>query len=231
MTSDSAPVAAIVVAAGSGSRLGHPIPKALVELCGVPIVRRAVDALVEGGVQRVVVVAPASHLHEFRTILDGVPAPLVVVPGGVERQDSVRLGLDALGEASVVLVHDAARPLVPARVVGDVVRAVRDGARAVIPVLPVVDTVRRETTGGSSIVDRDELRAVQTPQGFDGALLREAHRNAVECALTVTDDASACEALGEPIAFVPGDREALKITEPFDLLVAEAIVGARRQRT
>lgn len=199
------------------------------ELCGVPIVRRAVDALVDGGVRRVVVVAPTSHLDEFRAILADVATPVAVVPGGKERQDSVRLGLDALGDASVVLVHDAARPLVSARVVGDVVDAVRDGARAVIPVLPVVDTIRRQTADGSCIVDRDELRAVQTPQGFDGALLREAHRNAVECALAVTDDASACEALGEPIVFVSGDREALKITEPFDLLVAEAIVGARRR--
>lgn len=228
MDHKTAPVAAIVVAAGSGSRLGFPIPKALVELDGVSLVRRAVDSMVAGGAGHVVVVAPAAHLARFGDLLDGVAVPVDVVAGGRERQDSVRLGLERVRGADVVLVHDAARPLVPARVVEDVVRAVRDGARAVVPVVPVIDSIRRRTGDGSCVVDREELRAVQTPQGFDGALLRDAHRNAVECALVVTDDASACEALGVPITFVDGHREAMKITEPFDLVVAEAIVESRR---
>jgi 2-C-methyl-D-erythritol 4-phosphate cytidylyltransferase len=217
-----------VVAAGSGSRLGHAVPKALVEVAGRPLVRWAVDALAAGGVTGIVVVAPEAQLAEFEALLADAPVPVAVVAGGAERQDSVRLGLEAIGPAEVVLVHDAARPLVPPKVVADVIDAVRAGARAVVPVLPVVDSVRRQTPDGSRVVDRSELRAVQTPQGFEAGVLREAHRNAVECALAVTDDASACEALGEDITFVPGDRAAMKITEPFDLLVAEAIVETRR---
>lgn len=226
MTHTSAePVAAVVVAAGSGSRLGHALPKALVEVGGRPLVARAVDALRAGGVGRVVVVAPAAHLATFAEVLDGTGA--TVVAGGAERQDSVRLGLDAVAGAQHVLIHDAARPLVPARVVADVVAALRAGARAVVPVMPVVDSIRRQLPEGSEIVDRADLRAVQTPQGFDLALLREAHAQVSRTGVAVTDDASACELLGEPVTFVTGDRDAVKITEPFDLIVAEAILRQR----
>ena len=225
------PVAAIVVAAGSGSRLGYPIPKALVELDGVALVRRAVDALVDGGAAHVVVTAPAAYVARFEELLAGVAADVRVVVGGAERQDSVRLGLEALTDESVdvVLVHDAARPLVPREVVERVVDAVRSGARAVVPVVPVVDTIRRVTEDDSEIVDRSALRAIQTPQGFDAALLRRAHAHAVEYVLALTDDASACEAIGEPVTLVDGHREAMKITDPFDLVVARAILETRER--
>lgn len=220
------PVAAVVVAAGSGSRLGHALPKALVEVGGQPLVARAVTSLLDGGVARVVVVAPKDQLERFALVFQDLP-DVVVVPGGAERQDSVRLGLDAVGDATHVLVHDAARPLVPARVVADVVAALRAGARSVVPVMPVVDSIRRALPEGSEIVDRADLRAVQTPQGFELALLREAHAHVAATGAAVTDDASACELVGVPVTFVPGHREAMKITEPFDLVVAEAIVNAR----
>lgn len=228
MNDPQAPVAAIVVAAGSGSRLGYAIPKALVELDGVSLVQRAVAALAAGGVGRVVVTAPAAHKARFEALLSDAPVPVRVVEGGAERQDSVRLGLDALGEADVVLVHDAARPLVPSAVVVEVIAAVRAGARAVVPAVPVADSIRRETLEGNTIVDRAQLRAIQTPQGFDARLLCGAHAHAHERRLTVTDDASACEALGEPVTLVAGHREAMKITDPFDLLVAHAILESRR---
>jgi 2-C-methyl-D-erythritol 4-phosphate cytidylyltransferase len=95
---------------------------------------------------------------------------------------------------------------------------------AAIPVLPVVDTIREVTATGSATVDRSRLRAVQTPQGFARDVLERAHRLVADQGLQVTDDAAAVEALGYPVALVPGDREALKITEPLDLLFAEAIV-------
>ncbi|WP_296136348.1 2-C-methyl-D-erythritol 4-phosphate cytidylyltransferase [uncultured Tessaracoccus sp.] len=218
------PVAAVVVAAGSGSRLGHALPKALVEVAGVPMVVRAVSALRAGGVGKVVVVAPSSHLDRFEAVLSGLPDVTVTV-GGPVRQDSVRLGLAAVGDAAVVLVHDAARPLVPARVVRDVVAACREGAPAVVPVVPVIDTIRSIDDGALGVVDRSVLRAVQTPQGFDADALRRAHAHVEREGLTVTDDASACEAIGLPVMLVEGAREATKITEPFDLLVAEAIAG------
>lgn len=225
-TKNEQPVAAVVVAAGSGSRLGHRLPKALVELGGTPIVRRAVDALIAGGVRRVVVVAPAGHIADFRRIF-AADREVSVVAGGAERQDSVRLGLDAVGDARFVLVHDAARPLVPPRVITDVLAALRAGARAVVPTIPVIDTIRRLGGAGSEVVDRSQLRAVQTPQGFDAELLQAAHQHVAQMGITVTDDAAACEAIGATITLVEGDRESLKITEPFDLMTAAAILEAR----
>ncbi|MEL4357648.1 MULTISPECIES: 2-C-methyl-D-erythritol 4-phosphate cytidylyltransferase [unclassified Luteococcus] len=229
------PVVALVVAAGSGSRLGGQVPKALVRIDGKPLVRWSVDALAAGGCERAVVVVAASLLPDFAEALAGVGIPVELVVGGARRQDSVANGLAAAGEHGIVLVHDAARPFVPADVVLAVRQAVADGHVCVIPVVPVVDTIRRRTcpgpleAGDSEVVDRSALVAVQTPQGFDLATLREAHRQAAERGLEVTDDAAVCEALGHPVRLVPGSRDATKVTEPFDLLVAEAIAAGRRQ--
>lgn len=191
------------------------------------MVVRAVDAMLTGGVTRVVVVAPKQHLDDFRALFAQRLAQVKVVVGGAERQDSVRLGLEAASGPGIVLVHDAARPLVPDHVVEAVIRAVGDGATAVVPAMPVVDTIRQVTEEAAGVIDRSQLRAVQTPQGFDAEVLRRAHEFVAAEGMAVTDDASACEALGERVTLVPGDREALKITEPFDLIVAEAIVASR----
>jgi len=223
------PVVAVVVAAGSGSRLGGETPKALRAVAGRSLVARSVAQLAAGGcTDAVVVVAPGLE-NAFAEALADAPIPCLLVPGGAERQDSVRLGLDAVAAAPalagcrVVLVHDAARALVPAAVVTRVIAAVRDGAEAVIPVVPVVDTVRRVDAAGSLVVDRAGLRAVQTPQGFDLAVLAAAHARIAEEGVAVTDDAAACEHLGRRVTLVEGARESLKVTEPLDLLFAEAI--------
>lgn len=223
-TSDE-PVVALVAAAGSGSRLGAALPKALVELAGVPLVRRSVDRLAEGGAGRAVVVVPAGMEERFAAVLEGAACPVRIVPGGAERQESVRRGLAACAGARTVLVHDAARPLVPAAVVESVIAAVDAGHVAVVPALPVVDSVRRVEGDASSVVDRAGLFGVQTPQGFDLATLVAAHAYAADRGLAVTDDAAACEAAGHSVHLVLGAREALKITEPFDLVVAEALVA------
>lgn len=227
-----APAVAIVVAAGSGSRLGAEVPKALVELDGVPLVRRCLDALSEGGVGLVVVTVPATHEARFREALAGSPVPVHVVVGGSRRQDSVRLGVETLAglapEAAVVLVHDAARPLVPATVVADVARAVADGAPAVVPAVPVVDSIRVLDDSGSHVVDRSRLRAVQTPQGFPLAVLLEAHRYLEARDVEVTDDAAAAELLGHRVTLVTGHRDAMKVTEPVDMVLARAILAGRQ---
>lgn len=225
----SEPVVAIVVAAGSGVRLGAGAPKALREIRGVPLVTRSVRALARGGVDAFVIVIAADLADDFAAALAGVTVPWQLVPGGAERQDSVRHGLVAvsgdpeLAGCRIVLVHDAARAFVPAEVVGRVIDAVRGGARSVVPVIPVVDTVRTVDPAGSSIVDRSNLRAVQTPQGFDLATLLQAHELLVEEGAVVTDDAAACERLGVPTVLVNGSREAFKVTEPLDLVFAEAL--------
>ena len=224
------PVVALVVAAGSGSRLGGDIPKALRELDGRPLVSHSLEGLARGGVDRAVIVIAPGLDDDFAGVVAGSPIPARCVHGGAERQDSVLNGLAAiaadpdLSDARYVLVHDAARALVPADVVRRVVEALVGGAVAAIPVLPVVDTIREVTATGSATVDRSRLRAVQTPQGFARDVLERAHRLVADKGLQVTDDAAAVEALGYPVVLVPGDREALKVTEPLDLLFAEAIV-------
>lgn len=227
------PVVAIVVAAGSGSRLGGEVPKALRELDGRPLVSHSLESLAAGGVDRVVLVIAAGLAADFAPVIAASPVPASWVPGGAERQDSVLAGLAAiaadpeLAGCRFVLVHDAARALVPAEVVGRVVQALVAGAVAAIPVVPVVDTIREVTPAGSATVDRSRLRVVQTPQGFRRETLVAGHRLVHEQGLQVTDDAAVIEALGDPVTLVEGSREALKVTEPLDLLFAEAIVRSR----
>ncbi|MEU6476282.1 2-C-methyl-D-erythritol 4-phosphate cytidylyltransferase [Streptomyces sp. NPDC047017] len=234
-----APVAVVIPAAGRGVRLGPGAPKALRTLSGTPMLVHAVRAMAASrAVSLVVVVAPPEGAAEVKALLDAYVLPertaFLVVPGGESRQESVRLGLDALPPGhEVVLVHDAARPLVPVDTVDAVIEAVREGAAAVVPALPLADTVKEvepaAAPGGPERVlatpDRARLRAVQTPQGFDRATLVRAHETVTD---NVTDDASMVEQLGEPVVAVPGHEEAFKVTRPLDLVLAEAVLTRRR---
>ncbi|MEU7278861.1 2-C-methyl-D-erythritol 4-phosphate cytidylyltransferase [Streptomyces sp. NPDC045431] len=245
--SDEAPparaarTAAVIPAAGRGVRLGPGAPKALRALNGTPILIHAVRAMAASrAVSLVVVVAPPEGAAEVKNLLDAHALPertdYLVVPGGETRQESVRLGLDALPDGiTTVLVHDAARPLVPVDTVDAVIEAVRDGAVAVVPALPLADTVkqvepRQDAEKGEpepvvATPDRATLRAVQTPQGFDRDTLVRAHTTVTG---SVTDDAGMVEQLGEPVVAVPGHEEAFKVTRPLDLLLAEAVLARRR---
>ncbi|MDQ1685379.1 MAG: 2-C-methyl-D-erythritol 4-phosphate cytidylyltransferase [Frankiaceae bacterium] len=212
-------VAAIVPAAGRGERLGHPVPKALLQIGGQSLVEHAVAGLIRAGVELVVVAAPADVIDEVRRL---VPQA-TVVPGGSDRCASVRLALDAIPvDVDAVLVHDAARPFGSDDVVQRVVAALDSGAPAVIPVVPLVDTVKRVDGNGAVIetIDRATLRAVQTPQGFRRDVLAAAHANATA---TVTDDAALVEAMGIEVKTVDGDPRAFKVTTAWDLTVAEAL--------
>jgi len=178
----------------------------------------------------VVVAAPETSVDAVSAMLGehSFASDVTVVAGGETRQDSVARALISLPpDIDIVLVHDAARPLVPEQVVTAVVAAVAAGHPAVVPALPIVDTVKEvdEDEAVVRTVDRDRLRAIQTPQGFDRAVLQRAH---AESDLSMTDDAGLVEALGIPVLVVPGHEEALKVTRPFDLIVAEAIVARRR---
>jgi len=220
-------VAAVVVAAGSGSRLGHDRPKAFVELAGRPLLEWSIALLqARPEVSQLVVVAPEAECGQLR---QRWPAPVITVPGGDERSDSVRRGLAAVSaEAEWVLVHDAARPLVPEHVLTAVIGALRAGAPAVVPVLPVVDTVKLVAADGTirSTVDRDSLRRVQTPQGFRRDVIVAAY--AAAPGVTHTDDAGIVESYGAvPVSTVPGAEEAFKITTPHDLRLAELLAGPR----
>lgn len=234
--------AAVLTAAGSGTRLGLPGPKALVELAGVPLVLHAAHRLAASGVvAAIVVTVPPAHAAGFRALLAGPPrpglgVPVTVVPGGASRQASVAAGLAALAdEVDVVLVHDSARALATSELVRRVEAHVRAGHRAVVPGLPLADTIKRvggPEPGGDArpvlgTVPRSDLWAVQTPQGFDRALLDAAHAagrdRADDEATAATDDAGLVEALGEQVWVVPGEEAAMKITTTRDLAVAELL--------
>jgi 2-C-methyl-D-erythritol 4-phosphate cytidylyltransferase len=215
----SADVGLVIVAAGSGTRLGADAPKAFVPLAGVPILGHALrGALSCPDLGEVVVVAPAAWLGAAEEVCRaaGCPSPVTVVPGGTERGDSVAAGLAALSEAvRVVLVHDAARCLTPPAVFARVVEAVRRGAAAAVPGIAVVDTIKQVDECGRVVAtpDRSRLRAVQTPQGFSREVLERAHAVTSEA----TDDAALVERLGEAVLVVEGDERALKVTTREDL--------------
>jgi 2-C-methyl-D-erythritol 4-phosphate cytidylyltransferase len=203
--------------------MGPGTPKALRLLGGEPLLVHAVRRLRAcPSVGPIVVAAPVGAVGEVQAML--ALYGVTVVAGGAERQDSVAAGLRALpADCDLVLVHDAARALVPVAVVEAVVAALAAGAEAVVPVLPVADTVKQVDAAGVVVatVAREDLRAVQTPQGFTRAVLERAHAGAVP----VTDDASLVERLGVAVHTVPGAPEALKVTTPFDLQVAEAVLS------
>ncbi|MFE9248511.1 2-C-methyl-D-erythritol 4-phosphate cytidylyltransferase [Streptomyces sp. NPDC007088] len=233
--------AAVIPAAGRGVRLGPGAPKALRALSGTPMLVHAVRAMANSrAVSLVIVVAPPEGVAEVSALLSDYALPertdFRVVPGGETRQESVRLGLAALPEdVTTVLVHDAARPLVPVDTVDAVVEAVRAGAPAVVPALPLADTVKEvePVAGGGpepvvATPVRARLRAVQTPQGFDRAALVRAHETVPVDGEGATDDAGMCETLGLPVVVVPGHAEAFKVTRPLDLVLAEAVLARRR---
>lgn len=251
---ESAPGGAVAVltAAGSGSRLGAGVPKALVPVSGVSLLRRAAAGLIASGVvSHVVVTAPAEEVDRFRAELESLPdasaGAVASRCGGIEvvagsprsRQASVALGLAAalaaVPQADVVIVHDAARALTPPEVTQRVVAAVRAGHEAVVPALPVTDTVKeveaRPAGEPEPVVGtprRDRLRAVQTPQGFSTPVLVAAHRAGAERAgdeaLAASDDAGLVEACGGSVVVVAGDERAMKVTTPMDLALAELLL-------
>ena len=219
---------AILVAAGRGERLGDVRPKAFVELAGQALVLRSARAFDEApSVSGIVAVVPRAEVGAARLLLAPVRKLVAVVPGGERRQDSVLEGLRQApdGFDGVVLVHDAARPLVEVSLVEAVSRAAAE-VGAALPVLPLADTVKRVRDGlVVATLDREELGAAQTPQGFRLALLVEAYEAAFRDRVTLTDEAMAVERLGAPVRAIPGSPRNRKITTPEDLAWAEGVVA------
>jgi 2-C-methyl-D-erythritol 4-phosphate cytidylyltransferase len=219
---------AILVAAGRGERMGPGRPKAFLELAGQALVLRSAlvfDAAPSVG--QIVAVVPAAEIEAAQALLLSVRKLVAVVPGGERRQDSVLLGMKQAPEGfdGVVLVHDAARPLVDVALVEAVAREAAE-AGAALPVLPVVDTVKRVRDGVVvETLDREELGCAQTPQGFRFPLLALAYAAALRDRVTVTDEAMAVERLGAPVHAVPGSARNRKITTPEDLAWAESVLA------
>lgn len=215
---------AILVGAGRGERLGAALPKAFVPLAGEAMLVHAARALATAeSVQGLIAVVPGDRVAEARALLSGSEKLRGVAAGGPRRQDSVQAGLGLLDAAfdGVVLVHDAARPLVEPSLVESVAAAAwRTGAA--VPVLPVPDTLKRIASGRvTGTEDRTALAAAQTPQGFRCQLLRRAYEAALRAGVELTDEAMAVERLGQPVTAVPGSPRNRKITGADDLAWAE----------
>jgi 2-C-methyl-D-erythritol 4-phosphate cytidylyltransferase len=219
-------VAAILVAAGPGTRLGAQEPKAFVELFGIPLFVRALRALLGApSVASVVVVVPRAAVERGRALVERFGpwrAPVDVVAGGAERQDSVRNGLAAAGRAELIAIHDAARPLVRPDVVEAAIAAAERHGAAIVAT-PATDTVKRVHPDGwiESTSPRQHIWLAQTPQVFRADLIRAAHAQAAAASSPATDDAVLVEQLGARVYVVPGNPENRKITTPEDLRWAE----------
>ncbi|WP_400164690.1 2-C-methyl-D-erythritol 4-phosphate cytidylyltransferase [Brevibacillus sp. TJ4] len=222
---------AVIVAAGSGKRMGSHRNKLWLPLAGEPILAHTVRLFASHPevAEIVLVVSEQDHadvIDWLRT--EGIR--LTVVVGGAERQDSVRHGLQALSpDCSYVLVHDAARPFVTPQQISQLISQVQHD-QATIVAVPVKDTIKvvGETGQIESTPARESLWAVQTPQAFRMSLLQEAHQRAKEAGKLGTDDATLVEWLGHPVTVMQGSYENIKITTPDDLLVGEAIMRKRK---
>jgi len=218
----------VLVAAGRGERLGEDRPKAFARLGGLPLLAESLRRLDESDwVDGIVVVGPPAWEEPCILLAEEIGATKVstCVPGGDTRSASVRLGLaEVPADADVILVHDAARPLLPPGLVPRLLEALAEGYDGAVPGLPVTDTVKRVRDG--VVVEtpaRDELVAVQTPQAFAAAALRAAATG------EGSDCASLVEARGGRVTVVPGDERLVKVTTPADLERVEALLAASSQ--
>jgi 2-C-methyl-D-erythritol 4-phosphate cytidylyltransferase len=224
----------IVVAAGSGSRMGADIKKQYLPLAGLPILVRTLQTLADCPlVERIVLVVSADDIDFVRGLVEAHHLQKIgdVVSGGRERQESVFNGLQALRPVTThVAVHDAARPLVTVEEVEDVVTAAIESGAATLGV-PVKDTIKRVVQGTvEETLDRSELWAVHTPQAFRRDWLEEAHQRSLQQGGHGTDDASLVEGVGYPVRMIAGRYTNLKITTPEDLVVAEALWQREEKR-
>lgn len=223
----------VVPAAGSSARMGRD--KIAAELGGKPVIARTLEALEQSPfLQEIILVTRKESLEPLSELVHtlGLKKVSAVVLGGQSRAESVFLGCRQVNpRAKLIAIHDGARPLVSQGVIAAAVKAAaQTGAAA--PALAVKDTIKSVGEGAvvTGTVKRDTLRTVQTPQVFDADLIRAALKHALEADLAVTDDCSAVEALGHPVVLTEGSEENLKLTTPFDFLVAEAILRAAESK-
>ncbi len=212
-------IAVLIVAAGKGERSGRTRPKQYEALAGKPMLARSAEAF--GNLPVRVVIGPGQEAL-YAAALPGGAAPIA---GGARRQDSVRLGLEALAKDApdFVLIHDAARPLVSAQVIENVVAALKAGAQGAVPMQPLADTLRRKDGENWTTIARDNLYRAQTPQGFRFADILAAHR--AHAAKDATDDVEIAALAGIKVEAVAGDESNLKVTTEKDFTLAEKLLG------
>ncbi|MEI7422584.1 MAG: 2-C-methyl-D-erythritol 4-phosphate cytidylyltransferase [Prolixibacteraceae bacterium] len=212
----------IIVAGGSGSRMGSEIPKQFILLENRPVLMWTMSRFIQyDPTIPLVLVLPESQIARWKELCISCQFnhPHLVVKGGETRYQSVKNGLNALGETDLVAIHDGVRPLVSGETIENCFNQA-DKTGAAIPVLPLNETIRTGTMKDSKTVDRSLFYAVQTPQVFKNPILQKAYSKISDSSFT--DDASVVEASGFPIVMVPGNLENIKITHPSDLLIASA---------
>lgn len=222
----------VLLAAGKGERFGNA-GKVLATLLDRPVLEYAIDAFEQSPSITEIVIVAGEHTESAIGHLasSGNWTKVThVVRGGESRQESTSHGVDAVShDADLILVHDGARPLIRPDQIEAIVAAAREHGGAIIAT-PVTDTIKRVFSGRiEETVNRADLWAAQTPQGFRAPLLREMMRNSRRAAMVATDEASLAELAGQPVQIVPGDTANIKITHPTDLIVAEALLRAREQ--
>ena len=223
---------AIILAAGTGERMGRGEPKAFIPISGRPLLSLAAAGAADcRDVGSLVVTVPKGMEDRARDLL-GVDRPAVFVPGGRTRQESVSLALEAVPmEVQSVVCHDAARPFASPGLFSRVLESLGE-ADGVVPILPIVDTVKRVGDGMLVTTEpRERLGLAQTPQAFEAAALRDAHERAALGGAEFTDDAALVEWAGYSVRAIPGEVENFKVTSPMDLARAELMIEAAHPRS
>ncbi|MFA5044954.1 MAG: 2-C-methyl-D-erythritol 4-phosphate cytidylyltransferase [Paludibacter sp.] len=215
---------AIIVAGGKGERMQTDIPKQFIEIQGKPILMYSIENFIRYDISiQIILVLPTGQIEFWHTLCKkhAFEIPHKIVTGGQSRFDSVKKGLDAVNLPALIAVHDGVRPLVS---VETIIRCFKGAEKygTAIPVIELVDSIRQITETGNQSVDRNTYKLVQTPQIFDGELLKKAYKQ--EFSTLFTDDASVVEAMGTKIHLMEGNRENIKITTEFDLRIAEIMM-------
>lgn len=218
----------IIVAGGTGSRMGSEVPKQFLLLDNYPVLMRTISCFTNYDANiSVVLVLPESQFNYWTELCDqfGFDTPYQLAKGGETRFQSVKNGLTILKDVDYVAVHDGVRPLVSQKTIDNCFKMAEESGAA-IPVLPVVETLRTGSPKNSRTVDRSLYYTVQTPQVFKCSVLKEAYSQ--QWMAGFTDDASVVEQNGFPVTMVPGNRDNLKITHPDDLTMASAFLNKKK---
>jgi len=224
------PNIAIIVAAGSGTRMNMKENKAFVELAGIPVIAHSLIAMQKSTqIDEIIVVTKEENILLAGDIAKefGIDKLKKIVPGGQRRQDSVYIAIKEAENANIIAIHDAARPCISIEDI-DVVVKLADKRGAVTLAMNVSDTLKRVQDGVIvEEIDRHDIWAMQTPQAFRNDIIMRAHENAAEKDIQATDDAYLVQQLGIPVYIESGSRDNIKITEAEDLVIAEGILGGR----
>lgn len=218
---------AVIVAGGSGMRMGTSVPKQFLELRGKPVLWYTVSSFLEAFPDiEIILVLPREYLQEGLQIIQSTkdPGRIWITAGGETRFESVKKGLDHIQQQSIVFVHDGVRCLLTTDLIRRCYASAIEKGNA-IPAIAAVDTIRVETVSGNTLVDREKIRIIQTPQTFFNDIIKAAFEQDYE--ESFTDEASVVERLGIKIHLIEGEATNIKITRPIDILIAEKILEER----